>query len=316
MRRSPFLVLLLALPLAAQVKVSQAPDRISIEIDGKPFTDFYTSADYNKPFLHPLRSASGKVVSRYYPMELVEGEPRDHPHHRGLWFTHGDVNGIDFWANETRGGNKGRVVLAKVDGIKSGKNSGMVSASFDWVDPNGKPLVREARRMVFHADPTLRIVDFDIQLIAVEKVKFGDTKEGTFALRLTPSLEEPGRVEPAKRTGKMISANGAETEKGVWGTAAPWVDYSGEVGGEALGIVFMDHPSNPRHPIRWHSRGYGLFSANPFGLAEFVRDKTKDGSVTLEPKQSLRYRFRVIIHPGRTAEAGIPALWEKYAKTK
>jgi hypothetical protein len=316
MSRSPFLVLLLALPVAAQVKVSQGTDRISIEIDGKPFTDFFTSADLNKPFLHPLRSASGKVVSRYYPMELIEGESRDHPHHRGLWFTHGDVNGVDFWANETRGGNKGRVVLKKVDGLKSGKNMGLVSATFDWVGPDGKTLVREARRMVFHADPKLRTIDFDIELIAVEKVKFGDTKEGTFAVRLTPSLEEPGRVEPAKRTGKMISASGDEGEKKVWGTAAPWVDYSGEVGGEALGILIMDHPSNPRHPIRWHARGYGLFSANPFGLAEFVRDKTKDGSVTLEPKQSLRYRFRVVIHPGRTAEAGIPALWEKYAKTK
>jgi hypothetical protein len=316
MSRSSFLVLLLTLPLAAQVKVSQATDRISVEIDGKPFTDFFVSADVNKPFLHPLRSASGKVVSRYFPMELIEGESRDHPHHRGLWFTHGDVNGVDFWANETRGGNKGRVVLRKVDGLKSGKNQGLVAATFDWMDPNGKTLVTEARRMVFYADPKLRTIDLDITLAAVEKVKFGDTKEGTFALRLTPSLEEPGKRDPAKYTGKMISATGAETERNVWGTAAPWVDYSGEVGGEALGIVMMDHPSNPRHPIRWHSRGYGLFAANPFGLAEFVKDKTKDGSVTLEPHQTMRYRFRVVIHPGRTVEAGIPAMFEKYAKTK
>ncbi len=316
MSRSSFLVLFLALPLAAQVKVAQGTDRISVQIDGKPFTDFFVSADVNKPYLHPLRSASGKVVTRYYPMELVEGESRDHPHHRGLWFTHGDVNGFDFWANETRGGKMGRVVLKKVVDLKSGKKDGLIAATFDWLDPAGKPLLVESRRMVFYSDPKLRTIDFDITLTAVEQVKFGDTKEGTFAIRLTPSLEEAGRRDPAKYTGKMINAEGAETERQVWGKRSPWVDYSGEVGGEPLGITIMDHPSNPRHPVYWHSRGYGLFAANMFGVRDFERDKTKDGSLTLEPNQSLRVRYRVVIHPGRTADANVPAMFAKYAKTK
>ncbi len=316
MRRSSFLYLLLALPLAAQVKITQGTDRISVNIDGKPFTEFFVSADVNKPYLHPLRSASGKVVTRYYPMELVEGESRDHPHHRGLWFTHGDVNGFDFWANETRGGKMGRVVLKKVADIKSGKKQGLIAATFDWLDPSGKPLLVETRRMVFYSDPKLRTIDFDIALTAgAEKVKFGDTKEGTFAIRLAPSLEEPSRRNQ-KATGKMISAEGTETEAKVWGKRSPWVDFSGEVGGEALGIAILDHPSNPRYPTYWHSRGYGLFAANMFGVRDFERDKTKDGSLTLEPNQTLRVRYRVIIHPGRTQDADIPALFQKYAKTK
>jgi hypothetical protein len=315
MTRSSFLVFALALPLAAQVKVTQGTDRISVEIGGKPFTDFFVSADVNKPYLHPLRSATGKVVTRYFPMELVEGESRDHPHHRGLWFTHGDVNGLDFWANETRDAKKGRVVLKKVVDLKSGKKEGLIATTFDWVDPNGKPLLTESRRMVFSGDAASRTIDFDIALTAVEKVKFGDTKEGTFAIRLTPSLEEPSKRNP-KATGKMITAEGRETEANVWGTRSPWVDYSGEVGGEPLGITIMDHPSNPRHPTYWHSRAYGLFAANMFGVRDFEKDKTKDGSLTLEPNQTLRVRYRVLIHPGRTANAGIPALFSKYAKTK
>ncbi len=316
MSRSSFLFLLLALPLAAQVKITQGTDRISVNVDGKPFTEFFVSADVNKPFLHPLRAASGKVVTRFYPMELVEGESRDHPHHRGLWFTHGDVNGFDFWANETRGGKMGRVVLKKVVDLKSGKKEGVIAATFDWLDPNGKPLLVETRRMVFYSDPKLRTIDFDIALTAgTEKVKFGDTKEGTFAIRLTPPLEEPSRRN-AKATGKMISAEGAETESKVWGKRSPWVDFSGEVGGEALGIAILDHPKNPRHPTYWHSRGYGLFAANMFGVRDFERDRTKDGSLTLEPNQTLRIRYRVVIHPGRTQDANIPALFQKYAKTK
>jgi len=316
MNRYLILAAMAALPLGAQVSLRQATDRISADIGGKPFTEFFVSADLNKPFLHPLRSASGKVVTRYFPMELVEGESRDHPHHRGLWFSHGDVNGIDFWANETREGNKGRIVLRKITALESGKKQGVIGARFEWMDPKGKTLLNEDRTMIFYSDPKLRTIDFDITLIAVEKVKFGDTKEGTFALRLAPSLEEAGKRDPAKYTGRMISASGASGEERVWGSRAPWVDYSGEVAGEPLGIAIFDHPSNPRHPTWWHARGYGLFAANPFGMHDFERDASKDGSLTLEPGQTLRFRYRVVIHPGRTAEANIPALYQKYAKMK
>ena len=98
------LVIALTLPLCAQVKITQqGKDKISVEIDGKPFTDFYIGPETAKPYLHPLRTADGKVVTRGFPMVTdIPGEAHDHPHHRGLWFTHGDVNGYDFWANETR----------------------------------------------------------------------------------------------------------------------------------------------------------------------------------------------------------------------
>ena len=115
--KTVLLAIALTLPLCAQVKITpQGKDKISVEIDGKPFTDFYIGADTAKPYLHPLRTADGKMVTRGFPMVPdVPGEAHDHPHHRGLWFTHGDVNGYDFWANEESqkgaGKGKGRVVL-------------------------------------------------------------------------------------------------------------------------------------------------------------------------------------------------------------
>ncbi len=311
MRLQFLLPLALALPLAGQVKVTQGSDRILVDIDGKPFSALFIGAGTTKPYLHPVRSASGKVVTRRYPMEVVEGESKDHPHHRGLWFTHGNVNGIDFWGNEpTQKGTmpKGKVVVKKVLDIKSGKKSGSLKALFEWQEPSGKPLLTETREIVFYSDPALRAMDFDIRLDALEKVKFGDTKEGTFAIRLATDLEE-------KHTGKMVNAEGKEGEKQVWGKRSPWVDYSGTLEGEKLGIAILDHPTNPRHPTYWHSRAYGLFAANIWGEHDFV-DKTKDGSQTLEPGQSLRFRYRVVIHPGDTASAGIAALYKKYAAVK
>jgi hypothetical protein len=312
--------LFLVLPLAAQVKITQGTDRISVEVDGKPFTDFFIGSAYTKPFLHPLRAASGTIVTRMFPMELVEGESRDHPHQRGLWFTHGDVNGFDFWGNEPTytKPNKGTIVIRRVLDLKSGKKKGELSASFDWEDPKGNGLLNERRTMTFYSGKELRMVDFDILLTALDKVTFGDTKEGTFAIRLAPSLEEPHPKAPETpaRTGKMVSSEGKEGEKNVWGTRSAWVDYAGEINGEKLGVTIMDHPANPRYPTYWHSRSYGLFAANIFGVRDFTRDKSQNGSLTLEKGQTLQLRYRVVIHPGDSKTANVAALYKAYTSMK
>jgi len=307
MKPQLLLILAAALPLAGQVKITQGSDRIMIDIDGKPFSALFVGGGAWKPYLHPLRSASGKIVTRMYPMEIVEGESRDHPHHQGLWFTHGNVNGVDYWA---RTKEKGEVRLKKVVDLKSGKKSGSITAQFEWINPKGEAVLREDRTMKFYSHPTLRYFDVDLKLTAIQKAVFGDTKEGTFAIRLAePLIEKNG-------TGKMVNAEGAEGEKNVWGKRSPWVDYAGELQGEKLGIAILDHPSNPKHPTFWHARAYGLFAANIFGEHDFYGDKQRDGSVTLEPGQSLRFRYRVIIHPGDAKMAGIAEHFRKFASEK
>ena len=310
MRWQLFLVLAVGLPVCAQVKITQGTDRITIDVDGKPFTALYNAGQAPKPYLHPLRSASGKIVTRHYPMELMEGEERDHPHHRGLWFTHGAVNGYDFWANEPsqKGDKKGRVDLKKPVDLKSGK-TGTIKATYEWIDGAGKRLLTEDRSMVFYSDPAERVMDFDIKLTAIDKSVFGDTKEGTFAIRLATSMDE-------KHGGHMTSSDGKHTEKEIWGSRSAWVDYVGMVQGEKIGITIMDHPSSTRYPTYWHARAYGLFAANAFGLHDFLRDKTKDGSLTLEPGQSAHFRYRVVIHPGDTESAKIAEHYKKFAAMK
>src|SRR5690349_21510001 len=207
---------LLAVPLSAQVDIQRNEGRISVTINGQPFTTLFCGADAAKPYLHPLRSASGKIVTRRYPMESVPGETHDHPHHRGLWFSHGNVNGFDFWSNEPsqHGGKNAKIVLKRIGKVSGGKESGAIDASFDWVDPHGKTLLAESRSMTFYAEPTRRVIDFDITLTPIEKVTFGDTKEGTFAIRLAPQLEEPNKeaLPTPKRTGLMIDSEGRHGE--------------------------------------------------------------------------------------------------------
>jgi methane monooxygenase PmoA-like len=312
-----------ALPTWAQVKLTQGTDQIAVEIDGKPFTVFYFSGkNLNRPYLHPLRSASGKTVNRSFPAGQLPGETTDHPHHAGLFYGHGDVNGYNYWAIQNvptppsePSATMGRIVLKEVASVKSGKESGSADIVFNWLKPDGKPLLTETRKMTFHAHPTLRIIDFDFDFAAIDKVVFRDTKEGTFAMRMATALEEPPAGEKPStpsRTGKLLNAQGGEREANVWGKRSEWVDYSGELDGEKLGVVMMDHPANPRHPTYWHSRGYGLHSINPFGVSDFLNDKTQNGSLTIEPGKHVRFRYRVVVHPG-ASRARLAELYKQYA---
>jgi len=253
-------------------------------------------------------------------MEKVEEEAAiqrpDHPHQRGLWFAHAKVNNLDFWniapldQRPYNQPDRGKIVLKKLGEVKSGKDQGTIVSTFDWDDHDGHPLLTEMRVMTFYADPSLRTFDLDLTLTAVKDVVFGDEKDGVLGIRLRPVLQEQGG------SGHITNADGMVGEKALWGKPSNWCDYSGEIAGEKVGIAILDNPANPRHPVRWHARGYGLFATNPFGLAAFTNDKSQNGETTLAPGKSLRYRYRLIIHPGDAASARIAAQWDKYTAGK
>jgi hypothetical protein len=244
-------------------------------------------------------------------MEQFPGETNDHPHHRGMFFSHGDVNGFNFWATEpgSNPAKSGRMVLKKVVEAKGGAKSGMMQAVFDGQDPHGKPIMTETRTITFHADPRLRIIDYEARIDALEKLVFADTKEGTFGIRLATSMTED-------KGGRMVNAEGKATEKNVWGKRSNWVDYDGLVNGETVGVAIFDNPANPRHPTYWHARAYGLFAANPFGVRDFTEDKSQDGSMTVEEGKTVTFRYRVVIHTGDSAAANIAELYRQYAAGK
>lgn len=321
MKTATFLLVIAALvsrPAPAQVKITPGPEKVAIEINGTPSTDFYIAGpEVAKPYLWPLRAASGTYVTRMWPMQKAEEEASiqkpDHPHQRGLWFAHASVNGLDFWNTapmDQRPYNqpdRGKIVLKKLGGVKYDKDKGSVAATFDWTNVKGDVLLTEQRLTTFYADANLRTIDFDITLTAVQKVTFGDEKDGVFGLRLRPVLQED------KGTGHISNADGGMGEKAVWGKPSNWCDYSGDINGEKVGLAILDHPANPGHPVRWHVRAYGLFAANPFGNATFTGDKSQAKETVLEPGKSLRYRYRLIIHPGDAKSADIAGLWRKYS---
>ena len=302
-------------------------DQIDVSIGGKPFTTYYFGPETPKPYLYPLRSPEGIIVTRGYPMvKNMPGESRDHPHHRAMFFAHGDINGVDFWGEAQFaakapvhvGGEtytseelpKGRTVFTKLEESKGGPDSGTLRAVFSLLGPDGRVMGSETQEYTFRGDEKTRTIDSSFTITADHgtPLKMGDTKEGSFAIRVVKSLQEPAV--------KMMNSNGAVGEKNIWGKRADWVDYSGVVGGERVGIAIFDYPGNIKHPTYWHARGYGLFAVNPFGEHDFYNDPKRDGSVTIPVGGSLTLRYRVLIHDGDAAEAKVGEAYTTYAEGK
>lgn len=303
MRCSILFLCLTSTPTLAQVARKDLP----VKVDGTPFTVFHYGADANKPFLSPLRSVSGKVITRAFPMENIPGESHDHMHHRGLWFSYDDVDGVKFWENDPSytKPNMGKIVVNHAE-AKEGKGSTTVTANMDWRSPNDKVMLTEDREMVFHATPNLRYIDFVITLTAPDAdITLGDTKEGAFAIRLSDAFTERKGV-------KIVDADGRTRMVNVWGKRSNWVDYSAGVDGEKIGVAMFDNPHNLYYPTYWHARDYGLFALNPFGQNAFD-PKLPVRHTVIHRGENLVLRYRVVIHPGDAESAHIADLYKEYA---
>jgi len=302
-------VLLLGFGAAARAEdlaVKKTNEGVEVTIGGQPFTTYLFKSGA-KPVLWPLLGPTGKEMTRAYPLrEGAKEEKTDHIHQRSVWFTHGDVNGVSFW--HEMGGN-GTIIHDELVTAEGGETARIVTRN-SWKTPAGETLCSDVRKLTFGGDDQQRWFDFDVVVTAVaDEVKFGDTKEGSFGVR----VDEEMKVD-AKKGGKIVNSEGL-TDGEAWGKPAAWVDYYGPVDGEQLGIAILNHPSSLRYPTYWHVRTYGLFAANPFGLGDFTK-KEKDGTLVLKKGESFPLRYRVILHRGDEKEGHIADQFAKYAEEK
>jgi hypothetical protein len=306
---------------AVSFRVIEKPAEKKVEIlaDGELFTAYIYPDNIAKPVLYPLLTASGKRLTRGYPLEPVAGERVDHPHHVGHWLNYGDVNGLDFWNNseaipEERKDRYGSIRHSEVVNTAGGKGEAQLEVKTEWVTPGGDVLLDESTKFVFTQSGNTRIIDRTTTLTARDqKVEFKDNKEGMIAIRVTRALElpadkpeiftdaagNPTEVKTLDNTGVMgnyLSSEGLEGND-VWGTRAKWVKLYSQIEGEPVSITIMDHPGNVGYPTYWHARGYGLFAANPLGQKVFSEGK-EELNFVLEPGASVTFQYRIALHSG------------------
>lgn len=312
-------MLLLGVPnLFAQVEVKKnSGSAIDVIVSGKLFTSFCYPSDFEKPYLCPLYAPNGSIVTRGYPLSPREGERVDHPHHVGLWFNHGNVNGLDFWNNSSAIKDKtkfGHIVVTKILDIQSGEN-GKIKYLAEWRDNSENVLLKEETTFIISADKSSRTIDRITKLEALNKdVVFTDNKEGMIAIRVdrafeTPSNEpmiftdEHGIPTEVKASANNKGVNGVYYSSSgyvggeVWSTRNDWVMLRGEKDGSLITFGFFDHPKNVGYPFHSHARGYGLFACNNLGSQSYNKNDDKI-VLNLRSGESVTFRHRFYIESG------------------
>ncbi|MCU0455108.1 MAG: PmoA family protein [Bacteroidales bacterium] len=311
---------------AQKVKLVRADDKqkVDVIIGGKLFTSFQYPSNMEKPYLFPVYAPNGSVITRGFPLEARKGERVDHPHHIGIWFNHGNVNGLDFWNNSSaipanRKDSYGHIVVKQIVSAKSGKKATLEVVS-NWDDNKGNTLLVENTKYIFSADKDSRTIDHISTLTAANgTVTITDNKEGMFAIRVDRAFEMPsnesliftddkGNPTTVKATdntgvtGMYVSSSGLKGDQ-VWSSRNDWVLLSGTKDGVLTTMGVFDHPKNLGYPAHSHARGYGLFSTNNLGAQSYVKDHEKI-VVTLQKGESitLRHRFYVTSGAELTAE--------------
>jgi len=321
------------------IQIKNLPDqkRVDVNIDGQLFTAYQYPNHIAKPILYPLLTASGKALTRGYPIEPRPGERVDHPHHVGHWLNYGNVNGLDFWNNsEAIAAEKkhryGTIEHQAIKVAKATNGKAHLAVSAVWKAPAGEMLLDEATQFIFSVQDDIRIIERITTLTAKEvDVSFKDNKEGMFGIRVSRALEFPtdrpqllvgadGKPNTEKTinnegvSGNYLSSEGLEGS-GVWGTRAKWMKLYGKLDGEAASITIVDHPSNPGYPTYWHARDYGLFAANPLGQSVFSKGK-EQLNFSLKAGEKVTFRYQILVHSGsELSKTKIDDISDRFARS-
>ena len=277
-----------------KVTLTSKDNMIEITIGGESFGTYHFARTLPKPFLMPAKAPGNVTITRSLE------KPADHPHHKGIWCSVDEVNGIKFWAE------KGKIENVSAKPLVAEGNPARIQVVNSWLGEDGKPLLIETTVISIYSN---RLLSYDMTFTApAVPVTLEDTKEGMFGIRLIDALRE-------KETGKVLNAEGLKGTKEAWGKPSAWVDYHGQVDGKTVGVAIFDHPKNFR-PSRYHVRDYGLFTISPFGEKSYTNGAQDAKPLTLKSGDKLSLKYGIYLHAGDAAEGKVADAYAQFVKAE
>ena len=267
-------------------------DQIVVTIEGELFTCYKFAALQKYPYFWPVNGpASGKSVTT--------DSSQPYPHHHSLFFGCDRVNGGNYWQESNE---QGQIVSREPKIITASGNWIIFNDKCLWQKPGDEPIIRDTRHIVISApNKDLRFIDFMITLEPLVDIHILKSNHALFSARVVPELS----VESG---GTLINAEGKTGEKGTWGIASAWCDYSGTRDGVTEGIAILQNPLNRWYPCKWFTRDYGFFSPTPMNWLE-------NDQLELAKGEKLTLRYRVVVHTGDANSAGLAKIFDQYEQT-
>jgi hypothetical protein len=290
------------------IRFDEADDRLLLRAGDAVLAEYVFRPDHPtfespRPYLSPIRTLGGELVSLY--------RPHDHVWHKGIAWSLPVVGDENFWGGPTFVRGEGYVQLPNngeqrhvaferdqatdaAGRVGPATGTARVVERLEWITQAGESIFEEERTLA------ASVLDDDAWLLG-------------FATRLTNTTDRPipigspttrGRENagygglfwrgPRSFTGGRLLAPGLAGGDELRGTRAPWMGFSGrhDETDTASTIVMVDDPANLQHPPQWFARSedFACLCPAPFFSEEHV----------VEPGATLVLRYGVVIADGES----------------
>jgi hypothetical protein len=254
-----------------------------------------------KPYVHPVRTLAGDVVTAY--------RPHDHVWHKGIAWSLPHVGEHNFWGGPTfRDGeyvqldNNGSAVHRELTALTAAGASAGLAHTLDWFSQQGAKVIDERRAL------TTTVVDGDTWVLVFETAMAnvsGDTL--AFGSPTTKGRENAGYGGlfwrgPRSFTGGLIQSPAGTGGDELRGSRAEWFAFRGrhDGTGAASTIVLVDDPANPRDNPQWFVRSTDFACLNP---APFFGEE-----LDLPHGTEISFRYAVVVAAGDHGDDGTASL--------
>jgi putative heme-binding domain-containing protein len=244
-----------------------------------------------RPYLHPLRDASGRVV-------LTEDHPDDHPWQHGIFTGFHRVNGFNYWKEDQGKQRFVRLLEGSAAGRAAAPDRVSWRALVEYIAPDGGAVLEEENAITFHAPESADafVIDFDLLLRAKDHdVNFGKFFVGGLAVRMPWDKSNPRHTH--------LNSNGLR-DRACEQQRAAWCNVERPFGNDTFGIAVFDHPSNPNHPPGWRADEQGLINPNISALADW----------SLPAKSERLFRYRLLVYRGSATREQLAARFTDFSR--
>lgn len=252
-----------------------------------------------KPFLHPIHTRAGRLVSLYRPW--------DHVWHKGIAWSLPVVGDENFWGGPTFVKGEGYVQLPN-DGTQAHREVTAAAVEGDiarfahtleWITEAGVSIFAERREL------TARVLD-DSSWALTFATEMTNTSDAAIAIGspTTKGRDNAGygglfwRGPRSFTDGVLVTTAGTGSGSDVRGQRHEWMGFAGrhdEIDAASL-IVMVDDAANPHHPPQWFARSEEFAALNP---APFFSEE-----VEVAPGETVTFRYGVGVADAAADAAG------------
>jgi hypothetical protein len=262
-----------------------------------------------KPYLHPIRTLAGDVVSLF--------RPHDHVWHKGVAWSLPHVGEHNFWGGPTyvhgssyvQLDNNGSVVHRDLTALSADGDRAEIGHRLEWLSQPGQSIIEEQRTLTaIILDSTAWALVFDTAMTNVSGASL------SIGSPTTKGRENAGYGGlfwrgPRSFTGGVVRSAAGTGGDDMRGKRAEWLAFRGrhDGTGRSSTIVMVDDASNPQHPPQWFTRSEEFACLCP---APFFSEELKVPDAT-----AIRFRYAVVVAAGDPGAEGTQHLADQGRST-